>query len=286
MYLPQEIPQAKVLITVKTYPLPSNKYDELVCTAGVLEDGKWIRLYPISFRSLPYEQQYKKYHWVQLNLVKNKSDFRPESFRPKMGADEPIKDIGSIDTANGWQARKDIILKDVFTSMTDLIQVAKSPERKSLATIKPLEIIDFVVEEDEREWKTKWQQQLQQMKLFELDSDGKGKKREIVRKIPYKYSYRFLTEGDAQPRQMMIEDWEIGALYWKCLSKSEGDEQAANNLVRKKYFDDFINKDLHLFVGTTKQYHLVSPNPFVIIGVFYPPKSVDDPDKPKQLSLF
>jgi len=27
----------KVLITVKTYPIPSNKYDELVCTAGVTE---------------------------------------------------------------------------------------------------------------------------------------------------------------------------------------------------------------------------------------------------------
>ena len=33
----------KVLITVKTYPAISNKYDELVCTAGFLEDGTWIR---------------------------------------------------------------------------------------------------------------------------------------------------------------------------------------------------------------------------------------------------
>jgi hypothetical protein len=39
MYLPPEIPKARVLITVKTYPLPSGKYEELVCTAGVLEDG-------------------------------------------------------------------------------------------------------------------------------------------------------------------------------------------------------------------------------------------------------
>lgn len=29
----------KVLITVKTYPIPSAKYDELVCTAGVTERG-------------------------------------------------------------------------------------------------------------------------------------------------------------------------------------------------------------------------------------------------------
>ena len=36
----------KVLVTVKTYPIPSAKYDELSCTAGVTEAGDFIRLYP------------------------------------------------------------------------------------------------------------------------------------------------------------------------------------------------------------------------------------------------
>ena len=44
----------KLLITVKTYPIPSKRYDELVCTAGVTETGDFIRLYPINFRELPY----------------------------------------------------------------------------------------------------------------------------------------------------------------------------------------------------------------------------------------
>jgi hypothetical protein len=34
-YLPDILENVKVLITVKTCPLPSNKYEELVCTAGV-----------------------------------------------------------------------------------------------------------------------------------------------------------------------------------------------------------------------------------------------------------
>ena len=34
--------KTKVLITVKTYPAISKKYEELVCTAGFLEDGSWI----------------------------------------------------------------------------------------------------------------------------------------------------------------------------------------------------------------------------------------------------
>jgi hypothetical protein len=33
-----------ILIAVKTYPTLSEKYDELVCTAGFKEDGTWIRI--------------------------------------------------------------------------------------------------------------------------------------------------------------------------------------------------------------------------------------------------
>ncbi|MYF20247.1 MAG: hypothetical protein F4218_06430 [Synechococcus sp. SB0677_bin_5] len=32
---------------VKTYPTLSQKYGETVCTAGVREDGSWMRLYPL-----------------------------------------------------------------------------------------------------------------------------------------------------------------------------------------------------------------------------------------------
>jgi hypothetical protein len=73
----------KALISVKTYPTLSSKYDELVCTAGFREDGTWIRIYPVPYRKLPYTQQYKKYDWIELDLVKNESDARPESFRPR-----------------------------------------------------------------------------------------------------------------------------------------------------------------------------------------------------------
>ena len=51
----------KILIAVKTYPNPSKKYNETVCTAGLDEDKNWIRIYPITFRARPLEEQYKKY---------------------------------------------------------------------------------------------------------------------------------------------------------------------------------------------------------------------------------
>lgn len=44
----------RVLVTVMTYPQPSLRYDEIVCTANVLEDGSLVRLYPIDYRYRPY----------------------------------------------------------------------------------------------------------------------------------------------------------------------------------------------------------------------------------------
>ena len=47
----------KVFITAKTYPTLSKKYYELVCTAGILDDGNWVRIYPLPFRKLDYENR-------------------------------------------------------------------------------------------------------------------------------------------------------------------------------------------------------------------------------------
>jgi hypothetical protein len=261
------------LITVKTYPQPSRSYTELVCTAGLLDGEKWIRMYPIPYRFLQDQQKYPKYSWIELNLTRKKDDFRPESYSPKLGVDEPIKVYQQIGTDNKWAARRSYILKEVFTSMNELITFAKDPSQwKSLATLKPSRIVDFVIEEDDREWKKAWRDQLKQLNMFELPTQGGQKK--LVKKLPYKFSYRFFSEGDKEPRKMMIEDWEIGALFWNCLYKTGGDEQTAVEMVQQKYLEEFAEKDLYLFVGTTLKYHAMSaPNPFVIIGVFYPPQT-------------
>jgi hypothetical protein len=272
LYLPDEIPGAQVLITVKTYPLPSSKYDELVCTAGFLQDGKWIRLYPIPFRALSYDSQYSKYHWVTVDLVRNAKDFRPESYRPK----DPDKiHVGSkIETGKNrdWAERKTYVLNEVFYSMDEIIQRAKGEERKSLATLKPREILDLVIEPDDRDWKPEWKEQLRQYNLFDLDEQGQGKPRNVIPKLPYKYYYKFTSEGDKAPRKLMIEDWELGALYWNCYYRHGCNEVKANQLVREKYLDQFRTKDIYLFLGTTLQYHLRSQNPFIIIGLFVPSK--------------
>lgn len=74
----------KIYIVVKTYPTISKEYSELVCTAGILEDGSWIRLYPVPFRRLDDYQKYPKYTWIEVEVERNTKDFRPESYRPTL----------------------------------------------------------------------------------------------------------------------------------------------------------------------------------------------------------
>lgn len=258
----------KVLITVKTYPTPTTKYDELVCTAGFTEDGKWIRIYPVEYRKKGYSDQYTKYEWVEVDLVKNTSDFRPESFRPRT-SESRFTSIEKLDTKGNWAKRKEVVLNKIYNNLTILIGEAKNKDIcTSLAVFKPTKVIDFVYEEVSREWGAKKLAALQQFNIFENSKNGK--KFEVVKKLPYKFSYIF-EDINGRRAKLMIEDWETGELFWNCFRRS-GDEKIACEKVKQKYLDDFaLLKDLYFFLGTLYQHHArKSLNPFVIIGTFTP----------------
>jgi hypothetical protein len=208
----------KVLIAVKTYPALSIKYDELVCTAGFLENGDWIRIYPIPFRKLDYGKRYKKYDWVEIDLVKNRSDFRPESHKPK-SIETAFNLTGHIDTENAWDARKRIVLKKVYKNLNKLIAEAKDKSiATSLAVFKPIEFLDFTIEPVEREWDKEKLAALnakgQQLQLFQYAENPFA----VVHKLPYKFSYKF-KDDQGIVSKLMIEDWEIGALFWNSIER-------------------------------------------------------------------
>jgi hypothetical protein len=261
----------KILITVKTYPNISGAYEELVCTAGIDNEGNWIRIYPVPYRKLPFSQQYKKYEWIEVDLVRNTKDLRHESYRPKnIEVDEPIKVVGELSPINNWELRKELVLDKakVYTNLDELVADAKGEKRTSLAVFKPTEILDFYYkEEKERDWPQDKLDLLNQQNLFSDNSIGPA---QVVKKLPYKFKYSFTDDAGRNPN-LMIEDWELGALYWKEL-KRLGTEKAACESVKQKFYDILKEKDLYFFLGTTLANHMRAPQPFIIIGVFYPKK--------------
>lgn len=262
-----------VLILVKTYPTLSKTYGELSCVAGIREDGSWIRLYPIPFRRLKEAYRFEKYRWIELPIEKNTRDNRPESYRPVDLSQ--IKQLQLVATSNDWFDRKQLVLKKLvcYTDMAQLTAKAKQNEL-SLALFKPTEVVDFVWEPVDKEWDSKKVEKvladLSQGTLFNHDEFLEDFA--IAEKLPYKFSYIFKDSRGIQSK-MMIEDWEIGQLFRNCMKTASSGETAAEK-VRQKYYDSFLSKtDLHFYLGSTRQWHGVAPNPFVIIGTFTPPKT-------------
>ncbi|MCA2690626.1 MAG: hypothetical protein GPJ27_04415 [Microcystis aeruginosa L111-01] len=250
----------KILIATKTYPSISTKYQETVCTAGILlseEENplQWIRIYPIRYRYLDFDKRYPRWAIVSAKIKRNDQDYRPESFRID---DNSLQIIRKIDTTNNWQERKSLVLSLQFRSIADI-----QAQGKSLGIIKPKSIERFFSKKTSREWNQKQQAVLNQLDLFEPNID--------LEKIPYQFVYQF-TDEDNVPHKYSISDWEIMELYRKCRDRSQLSgleaEQYALEKVRQKLEDDFLeSKDLYFIVGNLKN-HAKS---FMIIGLFYPP---------------
>lgn len=264
-----------ILITVKTYPIPSKAYDELVCTAGVTETGDFIRLYPVNFRDLPYGRQFRKYQWIEVDVEKHsrKRDTRKESYRPDCKA----MSLGEfIPTKDGdWSERARYVLPLKSQSIEELREKWKRG-RASLGLVRPREVLDMKLSPDERQWKPSFLAELKQARIWE----DRTRSRVPVRKVPFKFQYVFTCDDDRckRPHRMLMEDWELGWLYWRMRDDGKTEAEAAES-VRRRFFEDICapRNDTHFFVGTVKDH----PNTWIVLGAFYPKKA-----KPQTGALF
>jgi hypothetical protein len=252
--------KTKVLIVVKTYPHPSRGYQELVCTAGVTEQGDWVRLYPIDYRYRPRNQQFIKYQWIEVDLLPHGAgnDQRKESRKPIL---ETIRPLGEpLSTKNEWNARRQIIDQLPIYTVKQLKTLYDS-ERMSLGVVRPTRVIDVKIEPADSAWKPEWQALFDQLTLF-------GPIQKPLRKIPFKFSYVFECDDSHKPHNAMIEDWELGTLWLNEIDRLGDEEQAAMS-VRRKFLNELCNesKDTRFFMGTVFPY-----NTWVVLGVFWPPK--------------
>lgn len=254
----------KILITAKTYPSISIKYDETVCTAGIELDEQsqpinWIRVYPVPYRYVENEKRFPLYSTIEAEVIKDKNDVRKESHKILNNDYRIIHP--KIDTKDNWKKRKELVLDLKAKSIEEIIK-----NGASLGIIKPLEIVKAFYEESERDWTDKQNAVLQQLNLFKVKKD--------LDKIPYNFLYRFKCDDPEckTTHSMSVIDWGLNELYRKMLQKAPYRSQ----IDREKYAIDMViqkmetemKKDLHLIVGNQKLWHKV----FMIIGLFYPKK--------------
>lgn len=256
----------KILVTVKTYPCISAKHREVVCTAGLIRNGRWVRIYPIPYRFMDAKNKFSKYQWIEAEIVKNTHDPRPESYKI-IGNITPLEFISANDN---WLKRRKAVLKNVYTDLDKLVSEARDIDNYiSLATFKPKKIIGFHMEKDISKLETKKKRKTLENQL------SKQEAKFLVKQVPYKFFYSFIDENGKRSR-LQILDWEIYQLCRKLIRKYGKKKDLIYRHLRKKYFNEFTeSRDIYLFLGTNKYWHIRrSNNPFMIIGVFYPPKNV------------
>ena len=251
---------AKLLITVMTYPHPSKKYQETVCTAGVTESGEWIRLFPVDYRYRPKHQKFRKWQWIEVALGTrgHGGDRRAESREPDLST---IRLLGEpLSTKDGWRDRRAAIDPLPHRTVKQL-EASYDSERISLGIVRPKRVLDLKVTAVDREWPPKHQALWSQLRLF-------GSQKPLT-KLPFKFQYVFECEDSDKPHQVMDEDWELGVLFLKERDRLGSEEEAIKS-VRHNFLDVMCreDKDTRFFMGTRHPY-----NEWLVLGTFWPPKA-------------
>jgi hypothetical protein len=83
----------RVVILVKALPRPSKKYGETVCCAGITVERAWKRLYPVRFRQLAGDQQFRRWQWVEFKHRRPTQDQRLESCHVFQDTIVPLEEL-------------------------------------------------------------------------------------------------------------------------------------------------------------------------------------------------
>ncbi|WP_235434809.1 hypothetical protein [Mycobacterium heckeshornense] len=268
--------RARILITVKTYPNPSLKYDETVCVAGVRIDRgvpEWIRLYPVRFRNVDEGAQFEKYEVIEVDVVAHGvTDSRIEPYRPDQQSIEHIRKIG---TKNDWAERRELIggLRGATTTCALTAAATKNSmdvPAPSLGLIKP--IVTAVKVSAGKPWDDDQLRKIE--RASQPDLFGEGLRPLEPMPFEVRYGYR-CAESQCRGHVQKVLDWELGQAgrRWRRQYGSE-----AVNQIRKRWGEEMTaaERDLYFFVGNQHQRR----GSFSVLGTWWPRRNNE------QLSLF
>ncbi|MCS0500043.1 hypothetical protein [Protaetiibacter mangrovi] len=260
---------ARVLITVKASPQPSAKYGDTVCVAGIRIDGgraDWIRLYPVPFRWLGGEQQFKKYDVVDLEVRRAVGDSRPESYKPDI---ETIRVVGHLDD---WSRRQPIFERVVRTTTCQLSRAATERHDAlslGMVQVRSLDGLEFEVHpgwSDAEKLKIAASVQGTQLSLF--SEPGRTPPELKAPRFKVRYRYRCM-EADCPRHVGQILDWELTALQYR----QRGSDAELKAAVEERFAAGmFEGRTTSFFMGNFEDPR--KRHGFSVLGVHYPPAGI------------
>ncbi|MGG7509371.1 hypothetical protein [Plantibacter sp. YIM 135249] len=260
---------ARVLITVKASPEPSEQHGDTVCVAGVrLDRGKpeWIRLYPVPFRWMSTAQQFGKYEVIDVDIHRPRDDTRFESYR--INGESVSRSVTAVKDA---AARGAILDPMIGPTMCELRQgVIADPRAQSLGLVEVREMKGMTVRQHpgwSPEQQRKIDRALEQQPLF---GDGPPPRLDAPRFLA-QYSYLCMTDTCAGHDQRML-DWELTAFERRWLGRSD---ELTKEAIKKRFLDELCapSKRVNFFVGNMA--HPTKRRSYSILGVYAPSRHSD-----------
>ncbi len=246
-------------MTVKAYPQIGRRTGESVCVAGIRTDihpPQWARLFPIPFRDLDRDVQFRKYQYITLKAHPSRRDRRPESLRPDCDTIRLGPELSS--SGPDLDRRRALVDAVMIESMCEL-QRMQEVQGTSLGAFRPADVADVVSRRGD-EWDAAKKTVAAQRSLFAPD-------KEPLEQPPWQFSYRYrCLDASCGGHEQTIVDWEIGQAWraWREL-RPEPDRVEA---IRNRWLDELCSgdRDTVFFAGNMHQH----PKSFLILGVFWP----------------
>lgn len=236
--------ETEAVILIKAAPQLGERHGETVCCAGIDIRGNWLRLYPVSFRTLADGQKFGRWDRVRFRWRLPKNDPRAESRRVDQ---DSVEIVGELKPSE----RQRFLARSIVSSLD-----AERKAGRSLALLKA-DIREFKIErKDSAEVKreqARFASFRKQKDLFNSES--------IIpyNPCPYKFKYRYETADG--PREGTCQDWEIEATFYRW-NHQLGEVQALERM-KHVFGEEYPKKGMVLAMGT----HSLYPDTWLINGI-------------------
>jgi hypothetical protein len=235
---------SEATILVKASPQVGKRHGETVCCAGVNDKGEWVRLYPVSFRTLDQARQFRRWDRIRFRWKKPQDDPRPESLRVDHQSIEVIGELKQKDRLN-------------FLSRLEVPSISKvKAEGKTLALLRPRNLKFFIekkLPETLKEEKQKFQALAAQSDLFNSSP--------LIPFDPCPYNFKYSYTTDDGDREGTCQDWETDATFYNW--NRHYDEQKALEYMQRIFGEEYPKKGMVLAMGT----HSLYPDTWLINGI-------------------
>lgn len=235
---------SEAIILVKASPQVGKKHGETVCCAGVNDAGEWVRLYPVTFRTLDQASQFRRWDRIRFRWQKPKDDPRPESLRVDH---QSIEIIGELK-----QKERLSFLQRLEVSSINKVKA----EGKTLALLRPRDL-KFSIEKKSSEAlveeKKKFAESAAQADMFNSSP--------LIPYEPCPYVFKYSYVTDDGERTGTCQDWETDATFYNW-SRHYGEQKALENMQRV-FGEEYPGKGMVFAMGT----HSLYPDTWLINGI-------------------